>query len=100
MSPCERQRPLAVLPERQRSGIGSELVRSGLERCKEIGYGAVVVLGHPGYYPRFGFVPASRFGLRYEFEVADDVFMAFELLPGYLDEQSGTVRYHDAFRGL
>ena len=49
--------PMAVLPERQRAGVGSLLVTSGLKECKALGFGAVVVLGHPGYYPRFGFVP-------------------------------------------
>src|SRR5690606_18731790 len=92
--------PMAVLPERQRAGIGSLLVKSGLEECKKLGCGAVVVLGHPWFYPRFGFVPASRFGLKCEFNVADEVFMALELVPGYLSGVSGTVYYHEAFRNL
>ena len=92
--------PMAVLPERQRAGIGSLLVKSGLEKCKKLGCGAVVVLGHPWFYPRFGFVPASRFGLKCEFNVADEVFMALELVPGYLSGVSGTVYYHEAFRNL
>lgn len=92
--------PVAVIPERQRSGIGTELVRVGLERCKELGFGAAIVLGHPTYYPRFGFVPASRFGLKCEFDVSDEVFMAIELSPGYLENISGTVKYHEAFRSL
>ena len=52
--------PMAVLPSRQRHGIGSILVREGLERCRQLGTVGVVVLGHAGYYPRFGFVPAAR----------------------------------------
>lgn len=92
--------PVAVLPERQRAGIGSLLVKSGLEECRKLGFGAVVVLGHPAYYPRFGFVPASRFGLRCEFDVPDEEFMALELAPGYLESISGTVVYHEAFRNL
>jgi len=59
-----------------------------------------VVLGHPWFYPKFGFVPASRFGLKCEFNVADEVFMALELVPGYLSGVSGTVYYHEAFRNL
>ncbi len=55
--------PLAVAPAQQRSGIGSLLSRAGLEGCRALGYQAAVVLGHPEYYPRFGFVPASRFGI-------------------------------------
>jgi len=92
--------PMAVLPERQRTGIGSLLVKSGLDECRKLGSGAVVVLGHPWFYPRFGFVPASRFGLKCEFNVPDEVFMALELVPGYLSGVSGTVQYHKAFRSL
>ena len=89
--------PMAVLPAEQRRGIGSALVRAGLDRCQALGCGAVVVLGHPGYYPRFGFMPASRFGIGCEYDVPDEVFMALELEPGILRGQSGTIRYHAAF---
>lgn len=76
--------PMAVAPERQRQGIGSALVRAGLDRCKEPGFGAIVVLGHPEYYPRFGFSIAKRFDIGCEYEVPDEVFMVMELQPGYL----------------
>jgi putative acetyltransferase len=89
--------PMAVLPARQRRGIGSMLVRAGLERCRQLGAVAVVVLGHPEYYPRFGFQPASRFGLGCEYDVPDDVFMALELEPGALAGNDGTIQYHAAF---
>ena len=89
--------PMAVVPGRQRSGIGSGLVRAGLEACRELGVTWVVVLGHPEYYPRFGFVPASRFGLTCEYDVPDEVFMAQELVEGSLAECEGCVRYHPAF---
>jgi putative acetyltransferase len=89
--------PMSVLPARQRQGVGSALVRKGLEQCRKLGAEAVVVLGHPEYYPRFGFVPASRFGIRCEYDVPDDVFMALELQPGSLQDVAGTVRYDDAF---
>jgi putative acetyltransferase len=92
--------PMAVIPERQGEGIGSALVRAGLEICARMGFGAVVVLGHPTYYPRFGFAPSTRFGIRSEYDVPEDVFMALELAPGYLLGASGTVRYHTAFRGV
>lgn len=89
--------PMAVLPAYQRRGIGSALVRAGLEACRERGVGAVVVLGHPTYYPRFGFVNSSRFGLESEYDVPRGAFMALELIPGALEAVSGTVRYHEAF---
>jgi putative acetyltransferase len=85
--------PVAVVPEHQRDGIGSRLVREALQRVRELGYDYVVVLGHADYYPRFGFAPASRFGLRYEQPVPDEVFMALELRDAALDGASGVVRY-------
>ena len=92
--------PMSVLPAHQRGGIGSALVRAGLTRCKELGCDAIVVLGHPEYYPRFGFVPASCFGLSSEYDVPDDVFMALELEPGILRGHSGVIRYDAAFANL
>lgn len=89
--------PMAVLPAQQRRGIGSALVRAGLDRCKALGCDALVVVGHPEYYPRFGFMPASRFGIGCEYGVPDEVFMALELEPGILRGKSGTIRYHAAF---
>lgn len=92
--------PLAVDYEHQGRGVGSALVREGLDRCRSLGVLAVVVLGHPEYYTRFGFEPASRLGLRCEYDVPDEAFMALELERGALDGMSGTVRYHSAFGRL
>jgi putative acetyltransferase len=90
--------PMAVLPSHQRRGIGSSLVRAGLERCcTQLGCAAVVVLGHRDFYPRFGFVPASRFGISCTYDVPDDVFMALELTADALRGRSGTIGYHTAF---
>lgn len=89
--------PMAVVPAKQRHGIGSALIQEGLLQCRQRGFDAVVVLGHANYYPRFGFVPASTFGLRSEYDVPEDVFMALELHQGVLDGRSGTARYHPAF---
>lgn len=89
--------PMAVVPEHQGRGVGSSLVRAGLEACRKIGFGAVVVLGHSEYYPRFGFSPASRYGIGCEYEVPDDAFMLVELQPGFLEGVTGTVKYHEAF---
>jgi putative acetyltransferase len=92
--------PMAVLPTHQRSGLGSELVLAGLARCRELGELRIVVLGHPEYYPRFGFVPASTFGISSDYDVPDEVFMAQELEPGALDGVSGTVHYRPEFGEL
>ena len=90
--------PMAVLPTHQRKGIGSALVRAGLEEAKQLGFGAVVLVGHPEFYPRFGFRPASRFDIACEFDVPEEAFMALELQPGFLADASGTIEYHPAFR--
>jgi len=87
--------PVAVMPDRQRQAIGSGLVRAGLEECRRLGAGGVVVVGHPEFYPRFGFSRASGFQLTCEFSVPDDVFMALELRDGALG--GGFIRYHPAF---
>ena len=92
--------PMAVLPERQRQGIGSALVREGLSAIERMGADAVVVLGHPAYYPRFGFKPAATYGLRSEYDVPDDVFMALELRPGVLEDIKGKVKYAPAFSSV
>ena len=89
--------PMAVAPEHQRRGVGSMLVYAGLEQCRQLGLAAVVVLGHPGYYPRFGFSPSSRFSIDCEFDVPAEVFMAMELQPGALNGKPGRVEYHAAF---
>jgi putative acetyltransferase len=88
--------PMAVIPDRQREGIGSRLVRQGLSMLKERGYEAVIVLGHPAYYPRFGFSAALAAKLAAPF--SGSAFMALELKPGALAGASGTVRYPRAFR--
>jgi putative acetyltransferase len=68
--------PLAVLPDFQRQGIGSRLMRSGLEVMRLARWPFVLVLGHPGYYPRFGFVPASKYGIISEYkDVPEEAFM-------------------------
>ena len=90
--------PMAVLPERQHQGIGSALIRYGLERCRQLGHQIVVVIGHPRYYPRFGFSSARAKGL--EAPYPDAVFMVQELTPGALDNVCGTVEYPQEFTAV
>ena len=92
--------PMAVLPSYQRRGIGSLLVKQGLEDCRKAGVQAVVVLGHPDYYPRFGFRRASYWGLQNEFGAPDEAFMALELTSNALSGSAGMVRYHPAFKAI
>lgn len=92
--------PMAVLPELQRRGIGSDLVREGLEACRRAGHAIVVVLGHAEYYPRFGFTPASGFGIRPPFPAPDEAFLALALAPSGLDGISGVVRYPAPFEDV
>jgi putative acetyltransferase len=92
--------PMAVAPAHQRQGIGSALVTAGLEQCRQLGNAAVVVLGHPAYYPRFGFSPSTRFGIGCEYDVQEDAFMVIELQAGALRGASGTIHYHAAFSNL
>jgi putative acetyltransferase len=89
--------PMAVLSQYQNKGIGSKLVKAGLEYCRSLGYDAVVVLGHPNYYPRFGFVPSIKVGIKSEYEVPDEVFMILELIPGVLKNHMGVIKYHAGF---
>jgi putative acetyltransferase len=89
--------PLAVDPSVQRQGIGSALIRHGLAACAQLGYKAVVVLGHPTYYPKFGFIPAQQMGLGCEYPVPAEVFMVLELEPGVLTGCRGTVKYRPEF---
>jgi putative acetyltransferase len=89
--------PMAVLPECQRQGIGSALVRAGLKSCRAAGIVAVVVLGHPDYYPRFGFSAEAARGLISPFPEAGDAFMALELVPGALEVTYAAVHYAPPF---
>lgn len=90
--------PMAVRPECQRQGIGSALVREGLKAARRRGYD--VVIGHADFYPRFGFVSASRHGITAPFDVPDEAFMVLPLVPAVLANLRGTVRYPLPFEGL
>jgi len=92
--------PMAVLRKYQNQGVGSKLVQAGLEYCQSPGYDAVVVLGHPYYYPKFGFVPSVKYGIKSEYEVPDEVFMVLELTPGSLKNHGGVIKYREEFNSV
>jgi putative acetyltransferase len=89
--------PMAVTPAYQRQGIGSQMVKEGLETAKTLGHKSVIVVGHPEYYPRFGFRPASQWTIKVPFDVPDEAFLALELVIDELKGKSGTVEYPEEF---
>jgi|GEM_PF-38614 len=88
--------PVAVLPGFQRTGIGSRLMRAGLWACRQRGVDALILVGHPEYYPRFGFIPARTFHLTSDYGDGD-AFMALELKPGVFGDFKGKVKYVPEF---
>ncbi|WP_106401305.1 GNAT family N-acetyltransferase [Actinocorallia populi] len=88
--------PCAVPPSVQRTGAGSAAIRSALDAARAMGENLVLVLGHADYYPRFGFTPASRFGIRAPFDVPDEAMMAMAL-DGTRPVPTGTIEYPAAF---
>lgn len=89
--------PMAVKPAFQMKGIGKKLVRAGLKKAKDLGFGSVIVLGHSDYYPQFGFQKASQWNITCPFDAPDESFMAIQLIPGDLEDKSGIVIYPDEF---
>lgn len=89
--------PLSVHQDFQCLGIGSALIEEGLNECRRLGHRIVIVVGHPAYYPKFGFVPAREFGIKAPFPCPDEVFMVLPLTDNALDGIAGTVRYPPAF---
>lgn len=89
--------PMAVLPEYQRHGIGSQLVETGNRKLKATGCPFIVVVGHADYYPRFGFQPASNFGIQCEWPVPDNVFMVLILDAEKMEGISGLAKYRHEF---
>ncbi|MBY6037673.1 N-acetyltransferase [Fictibacillus nanhaiensis] len=92
--------PMAVLPHCQNQNIGSKLVEEALRRAGKLGFSHVVVLGHPGFYPRFGFVSAMTKGIKPPFPVLEEVFMVHEMKKGSLNHIKGTVVYPPAFNAV
>jgi len=83
--------PLGVRPEHQNMGIGGKLVEAGIEASRSEGFASVILVGHPDYYPRFGFQPAVEWGIRPLFDAPREAFMALELQDGSLQGISGVV---------
>jgi len=92
--------PLSVLPEYQRQGIGTALMNAGLEECRRLGHERVVVLGHPTYYPRFGFVTARPRGIDNEYNAPEEAFMILELRPGAFEGVTGVAKYQPEWNGV
>ncbi|MEI8113101.1 MAG: N-acetyltransferase [Bacteroidia bacterium] len=90
--------PVSVLPEFQKMGIGGQLIRAGHQKAKELGFQSVILIGHPEYYPRFGYRKASVWGIKTHIPLpSDDVFMAVELIEGALSGVSGMVIFPPEF---
>lgn len=89
--------PVSVLPDYQNKGIGKLLIQEALEEAKKLGYHSVFVLGHPEYYPKFGFKKTSLWGIKAPFEVPEEALMAIELHENALDKVSGVIEYPSVF---
>ncbi|ATP42141.1 GNAT family N-acetyltransferase [Solibacillus sp. R5-41] len=89
--------PVSVLPEYQKKGIGSQLIKEVLKKAEEAGFHSVIVLGHSEYYPKFGFKQAKLWDIKAPFDVPDEVFMAIELTEKCLESVRGIVQYSEAF---
>lgn len=89
--------PMSVLPEYQNKGIGSELIKVGLEKARQLGYKNITVLGHPEYYPKFGFEKASKWNISAPFEYPDEALMAIELVENGMNNISGSLEFPAAY---
>jgi putative acetyltransferase len=89
--------PMAVAPDCQRQGIGSALSRWALEECRRLDHKVIIVVGEPAYYRRFGFIPASQFGIECPFAVMPGAFMVLELSPGAAQACRGMISYRPEF---
>ncbi len=92
--------PVAVLPEHQRRGVGRALIEAGNQRIRGTGCPFIIVLGHPDYYQRFGFTPASRHGVTCQWNVPDEAFMMLVLDESAMNGQSGVATYRQEFSGV
>jgi len=88
--------PVSVAPDMQKLGIGAELIKTGIGKARKLGFDSVILLGHPEYYPRFGFVPASNWNITTSYNAPNATF-ALELRQGALDHTAGEARYAKEF---
>ena len=89
--------PIAVHPEYQRQGIGGQLIEAGHYAAQKLNHKSVVLLGHPSYYPLFGYLPAEKWDLSNPWGIDSDPWMAIELVEGALEGKPGAVVYPEAF---
>lgn len=89
--------PMAVFPEFQKKGIGAQLINSSIQKARDMQYKSIIVLGHPQYYPKFGFQPAIQWKIKPPFDVPSHAFMALELVTDGLANTSGMVIYPKEF---
>lgn len=89
--------PLSVIPEYQKQGIGGKLIKIGHDLAGNMGYKGIILVGHPGYYPRFGYIPADNFKIKLTFDAPREAFMALELKKGSLSGIEGEVIFPKEF---
>ncbi|MDB2414387.1 N-acetyltransferase [Rickettsiales bacterium] len=92
--------PMSVKPHKQKQGVGSALIKHAIDIAKNLKHKSIIVLGHPEFYTKFGFRPASFWGIHCPFKVPDEVFMALELEENSLSKTSGVVQYPKAFNDV
>jgi putative acetyltransferase len=90
-------RPMGVVPEYRRQKIGTKLIKAGNRKIKDAGYPFIMIVGHAEYYPRFGFRPASEYGIKCEWDVSDEVFMLLVLDEVKMQGAIGVARYRHEF---
>lgn len=89
--------PVSVLPEMQGKGVGKKLILEGHKIAQSLGFTSVILVGHPGYYPRFGYSRASTFGITSPIEIPDEAFMAYQLTDHALSDAEGVVEFPKEF---
>ena len=89
--------PVSVLPEYQKKGIGSKMILEAHKRAKQLGFESIIVLGHSGYYPKFGYQPTRDFGIELPFDAPEESCMILELTENSLHEKKGKAVFPKAF---